>query len=353
MSFSLYNTILSHAPPASQAYVKLILDNVLPKVISHVLLLWALIGVYYLLMIVYLFLNTIWARFLRPAKNLKAAYGSWAVVTGATDGIGEAIAFELARKGLNIVLISRSLDKLSQTASNITLKYPKVQVKVIDVDFSNFNEAARAKVANELKSLDVGVLINNVGISYPFPQYFHELNEDRVDQLITVNITSTTLMTKIVLPQLVQKKKGAIVNISSFAGEGVSPLLAQYSAAKSYVGMFSRALHVEMADHGVHVQVQTPLFVATKLAKIKHASLFVPSPSGYARAAVASIGYEAEVSPFWAHALQLHIFSLIPSWLLQATLIKNMHYGLRKAGQKKEARLAQEAVQQQAKDKSS
>ena len=103
----------------------------------------------------------------------------------------------------------------------------------------------------------------------------------------------------------------------------MSPLLSQYSAAKSYVSAFSRALHVEYADYNIHIQVQTPLFVATKLAK-QRPSLLVPTPSAYARASVGFIGYEGEVSPFWGHALQLYIVSFIPTWALEGWLIKQV-----------------------------
>ena len=94
---------------------------------------------------------------------------------------------------------------------------------------------------------------------------------------------------------MLQRKRGAIVNVSSAAGVITSPLLAQYGAAKSYVAMFSRALNAELAGKGIHVQCQIPLYVATKLAKIKNASLWVASPSDYARAAVAAIGYEVSL----------------------------------------------------------
>jgi 17beta-estradiol 17-dehydrogenase / very-long-chain 3-oxoacyl-CoA reductase len=336
-TLSTYDYVLSVTPTGMKVFVQSFMDSVMPKVLAYLMFTWALIGFYYLFKLGYLVLSSIWMRLLRPSKNLKY-YGAWAVVTGSTDGIGEAIALELAKKGLNIVLISRSKDKLVTTATKITSKYPKVLVKTIDVDYSNFDEAAKTKVEDELKNLDIGVLINNVGISYQFPKYFHELDDERVDQLISVNINSTTLMTRIVLPGFVKKRKGAIVNISSSAGVAVSPLLSQYSAAKSYVCMLSKALHVELADYGVHVQVQIPLFVTTKLAKIKRSSLFVPTPAVYARAAVACIGYEAEVSPFWGHALQLFILSFIPEWIMEAWIIKQMHYGIRKAGLKKEAK---------------
>ena len=103
---------------------------------------------------------------------------------------------------------------------------------------------------------------------------------------------------------------------------------------------FSEALNVELSGTGVHVQCQVPLFVATKLAKIKRASLFVPSPAGYARAAVAAIGYEALLSPFWAHAIQIWLMSALPDWLVARYVILPMHKSIRAAGLKKDAAAA-------------
>ena len=344
MTVSAYDFVLSLAPPGLESYVKAFLDNVMPKVIAYLMFLWALTGCYFIFRFIFTILNGFFIRWIRPSKNLIKSYGTWAIVTGSTDGIGEAMATELARKGLNLLLISRSKDKLIATAQKINAKYPKVLIKFLDIDYGNFDKAAQARVENEIKDLDIGILINNVGISYPYPKYFHELDHSRVEQLISVNVNSTTFMTKLVLPKLVNKKRGAIVNVSSFAGVAVSPLLSQYTAAKSYIAMFSRALNVELADFNVHVQVQTPLFVSTKLAKIKNSTLLIPSPKTYASYAVACIGYEADISPYWAHALQLYIVSFIPSWVLEAWLIKLSHYGIRKAGMKKDAKVAAAAA---------
>lgn len=261
-------------------------------------------------------------------------------MTGATDGIGKAMAFEFAKKGLNVVLLSRSQDKLDDCAKEIKAKYPRVDVRVLSVDFSHFDAAARASVAALVAEIrDVGVLVNNVGISYPFTKFFHELDDERVEQLITLNVESTTWMTRIVLPGMVERKRGAIVNIGSAAGVSNSPLLAQYGAAKSYIAMFSRALNSELSQYNISVQCQVPLFVATKLAKIRKASLFVASPAGYARAALAAIGYETVVSPYWSHAFQMYFLFNLPECFV-AWLTKGMHMKIRKQGMKKEAEAA-------------
>lgn len=284
----------------------------------------------------------LYARLLRPGKHIVSTYGRWAVVTGATDGIGKAMAFELAKQGLSVLLISRSQDKLDATSKEISEKYAKVEVRTLSIDFSNFDEEGRASVAKAVEGMDVGVLINNVGISYPFTKYFHELDSSRVEQLMTLNVNSTTWMSYIVLPGMISRKRGAIVNIGSVAGVTVSPLLVEYGAAKSYVAMFSKALNVELEKFNIHVQCQVPFFVATKLAKLKKASLFVASPSQYARAAVAAIGFEDVVSPFWTHALQLWFLMSLPEYI-GAKAVEWSHLGIRKAGMKKEERERAEA----------
>lgn len=150
-------------------------------------------------------------------------------------------------------------------------------------------------------------------------------------------------MTKIVLGDaaggMVARKRGAIVNTSSAAGTQISPLLAGYSAAKGGVVAFSRSLHYELKPKGIDVQVQTPLWVTTKLAKIRKTSLTVPSPAAYAKAAVSCVGYGPEASPYWAHDLQLALVDLLPT-ALAVKIVSDMHHAIRKKGMKKEAEKA-------------
>jgi 17beta-estradiol 17-dehydrogenase / very-long-chain 3-oxoacyl-CoA reductase len=91
------------------------------------------------------------------------------------------------------------------------------------------------------------------------------------------------------------------------------------------------------------VQCQVPLYVTTKLAKLRKTSLFIASPSAYARAAIAAIGYEIIVSPYWSHELQLWAVQALPDFI-GARIVFNMHQAIRKAGMKKEAQAAQDKV---------
>ena len=108
----------------------------------------------------------IWGNFFRSRKDIKKKYGNWAVITGATDGIGKGLAFEFARIGVNVVLLSRTQSKLDETAAEIKAKYPTVEVKVLAVDYGNFNAEARKRVTELLKGIDVGVLIKSFSECY-------------------------------------------------------------------------------------------------------------------------------------------------------------------------------------------
>ena len=125
--------------------------------------------------------HTLYAFLLRGPKKLRK-YGEWAVVTGATDGIGKAYAFELAKHGLNVMLLSRTEAKLVEVEQELKAKRPNVQVRHLAVDFGKFDAAARAAVKKAIGDLDVGVCINNVGMSYSFTKFYHELTDEEVSE---------------------------------------------------------------------------------------------------------------------------------------------------------------------------
>lgn len=282
----------------------------------------------------------LYKTFLRPAKNLKKL-GEWAVVTGATDGIGKAYAMAFAKKGLSVVLISRTESKLQDVKKEIEDKNYGVQVKVVVCDYSNFDKKAQSNVASEIKDLDVAVLVNNVGISYRYPLYFHELTDQDVANIIEMNINSTTWMTRVLIDKMAERKRGAIINISSGSAMYTLPLLAQYSAAKSYIEKFTLALNAEYSKKGVTVQCQIPFYVSTKLAKMRK-SLSVPSPAEYVSCAIKHVGYaDPVISPYWVHGAMTYVMDRLPTSVV-ASMIMSMHLSTRKRGLKKDAKLTAE-----------
>eukprot|EP00252_Welwitschia_mirabilis_P014975 TRINITY_DN33062_c0_g1_i1.p1 TRINITY_DN33062_c0_g1~~TRINITY_DN33062_c0_g1_i1.p1 ORF type:complete len:320 (-),score=35.61 TRINITY_DN33062_c0_g1_i1:401-1360(-) len=296
------------------------------------------LGLLAILSRVWRLLRWTWVTFLRPAKDLRK-YGRWAVVTGPTDGIGRGFAVELARRGMNVVLVGRNPAKLKELKEELQGKYQKCEVKSVVVDFGGDLEEGMKQVAEAIAGLDVGVLVNNVGVSYPYARFFHEVDEELLMRLIKVNVEGTTRMVKTVLPGMLERKKGAIINLGSGAATVIpsDPLYAVYAATKAYVDQFSRTLYVEYKHSGIDVQCQVPLYVATKMASIKRASLLVPSPNTYAREALRWVGYEPRTTPYWPHSVLWWVVSILPESLVDAYRLK-FSLGIRKRGQMKDAR---------------
>lgn len=188
-----------------------------------------------------LFLNWVWVMFLRPPKQLKQ-YGSWAIITGSTDGIGKAMAFELASKGLNLLLVGRNPLKLEATSKEIIEKQSSstsghvVKVKCVVIDMQkNDGVEIKKRVEEAIDGLDVGVLVNGAGVAYPYAKFFHEVDSELMDALVRVNVEGTTWVTRAVLPQMIKKKKGAIINVGSGSTVVVPsyPLVTLYAASKA------------------------------------------------------------------------------------------------------------------------
>ncbi|MBA0669467.1 hypothetical protein Goklo_029637, partial [Gossypium klotzschianum] len=114
------------------------------------------------------FIKWVWVMFLRPPKNLKHHYGSWAIVTGCTDGIGKALAFQLASKCLNLVLVGRNPLKLAATADAIREKFgAQVETRNVVIDLAKTSgEEISKTVEDAIEGLDIGVLVNNAGLAY-------------------------------------------------------------------------------------------------------------------------------------------------------------------------------------------
>jgi len=290
-------------------------------------------GLLAILKILWNILRFVWMYFLRPSKNLRK-YGEWAIVTGCTDGIGKAIAEEFAKRKLNVILVSRSQSKLDEQEKEISSKF-NVQTKTVAIDFSSSSPNLFEPVKSAISGLQVGILVNNVGVAYDHADYLHNVELSKIQQLIQVNIMGTIQMTTIVLPAMLERKRGAIINVSSGSSLVSEPLYAVYAGTKAFMNTYSESLHYEYKEFGIHVQCQLPAFVATKMSKIRNSSFFVASPTAYARSFVSKIGYEPIVISYWTHALQLGAaLHLIPKPIICNSLLSKTK-GLRARALKK------------------
>lgn len=285
----------------------------------------------------------LYKRLLRPAASLKkygAGDGAWAVVTGASDGIGRVYALELAKRGFNILLISRTRSKLEEVAKEV--KSLKVKAEILPIDFTSKDESFydEIKTTIETKCQPVGILVNNVGMSFPYPGNFLDVSKELCDNIINVNIKSVNEMTRIVLPLMVDRHAGAIINVSSISGAVPAPMLSVYSASKSYVNFFSQCVATEYARSGIAVQAITPSLVVSNMSKIRKASLAqgVCNPDVIVKGSLGNLGYELHWSPFWVHALQEWAMKrVLPLHYTLNNIMLAMHIAIRKRALAKEA----------------
>lgn len=178
----------------------------------------------------------LYASFLRPAKDLKRAYGPWAVVTGATDGIGRAIAVELASRGIHLVLVGRSPAKLRKATDVIVEQCHDTQVRTVVWDLAVGGDCGGVeRLRRAIAGVEVGLLVNSAGATYPGAAYFHEVEERVWREAVRVNVEGLSHVTQVVLPGMVSRRRGAVVNVGSASSVAVPsfPFYAVYAATKA------------------------------------------------------------------------------------------------------------------------
>ncbi|EGT50980.1 CBN-LET-767 protein [Caenorhabditis brenneri] len=278
---------------------------------------------------------------LSPIDLKKKAGASWAVITGATDGIGKAYAFELARRGFNVFIVSRTQSKLDETKKEILEKYPTIEVRTVAYDFTNAAPSGYKDLLAELNQVEIGVLVNNVGLSYEYPDVLHKVEGgiERLANITTINTLPPTLLSAGILPQMVARKTGVIINVGSSASANQMALWAVYSATKKYVSWLTAILRKEYEHQGIIIQTIAPMMVATKMSKVKRTSFFTPDGAKFAKSALNTVGNASDTTGYITHQLQLELMNLIPTFI-RDKILTNMSVGTRAAALRKKEREA-------------
>ncbi|HVF12562.1 MAG TPA: SDR family oxidoreductase [Actinomycetota bacterium] len=178
------------------------------------------------------------------------------LLTGASRGLGVDMALEFAAKGSRLALAARSAEGLEETAASIGSGTEVITIPTDVSDLTSLNELVNA-VQDKFGHIDV--LVNNAGLEQVWD--FEAMDPALIKQIVGVNVTGLMWLTRLVLPEMIERRSGHIVNIASTAGLVPVPHNSVYSATKHAVVGFSHSLRMEMLDHGVGVSVVCPGFV--------------------------------------------------------------------------------------------
>ena len=174
--------------------------------------------------------------------------GVWSIVTGASSGIGQDLARELAARGANVILAARRLDPLRRLAQELSERH-SVQAEAIEADLLRDEDRRRLFDLATADGRSIGVLVNNAG----FGLYgeFRERSWEEIERLIDLDIKALTHLTHLFAAPMIERRSGYFLHLGSIGSFQASPRYAAYSAAKAYVLSFSEAIHFEMRPHGV------------------------------------------------------------------------------------------------------
>lgn len=277
----------------------------------------------------------------KSSRILKAAPNDWAVVTGSTDGIGLEYARQLAAKGFNLLLLSRTDEKLQNVALEIGGKYPQLKIEYLAVDFTHTDIYENIK--KKINSLDgqLYILVNNVGILHPIPELFADYPEGFNMKQINANVVSSTQMTDIALKKMLSQKpsvdekrpKGVIVFISSSAGLIEIPTFSVYGATKAYINYLGKVVAAEYASKDIIVQTVTPNQVVTKMSKELHEASIAVSAESFVSYSLKAVGSESMTNGHPKHKFINTTLMAITGWFSEKFVMRKMLESMLKKSQ--------------------
>jgi uncharacterized protein len=202
--------------------------------------------------------------------NFKAAYGDWALVTGASSGIGEIFSRKLAAAGMNVVLIARRKERLEKLANELSEKH-NIETRVVCADLSDENETK--DIINTVADLEIGMLVNNAGILNT-GNFLDNNLEDEI-RLINTNCKSYIILTHGLGNKMRERNKGALIFLSSLTAVTAISRWGNYAASKGFDLQFAEAMDAELKDTNIDVLALCPGLTRTELVKISKFNNFI------------------------------------------------------------------------------
>jgi len=188
-------------------------------------------------------------------------------ITGASAGIGKACADQFAEAGANLILAARRFDRIKKLSEQISKKY-RVKTKALKLDVRNYDEVSATLASLEKKWKRIDILVNNAGLAKGFDKIYKGKIEDW-NEMIDTNIKGLLYVTRWVLPHMVKRKSGHVINIGSIAGHDTYPSGNVYAATKFAVNAISKSIRMDILDKGIRVSSIDPGLVETEFSLVR------------------------------------------------------------------------------------
>ncbi|MBK8352590.1 MAG: SDR family NAD(P)-dependent oxidoreductase [Saprospirales bacterium] len=260
-------------------------------------------------------------------------YGTWAIVTGASSGIGVEYAKQIAEKGLNVILVARRKQMLEALATEIQEKYG-VQTKVVECDLSQDN--FQHTLLDATKDIDVGLLVNNAGMNCE--GHFYRGGLDRNLQMLQLNTKAPFILAFEYGKQFISRGKGGIIFTSSISAFSAHPYLAHYAATKAYILSLAESMNYEFKDKNVDVIALCPGMTKSEMTKGMKEGPMLMEAAPVVKIALDNLGKEAYVVPGLFNKTQVFINSRVlnrdNAKSLTGALLKRVLPGVAKSAKK-------------------
>lgn len=241
-------------------------------------------------------------------------YGPWAIVAGASEGLGAAFAESLAQRGLSLVLLARRKKLLDELSQKLSSTY-SVEVKPYPLDLSDSH--AIVQFLEEMKTLDIGLLVYNA--AYTKIGNFVEQEMEDLQRIVDVNIRGPIVMTHGLGPSLLERGRGGIIIMSSLAGFQGTPRIATYAASKAFGTVLAEGLWGELQEHGIDVlascagAIRTPNYQGSETGKEAPGTL---DARDVAEQTLHTLGRNPQVVP--------GLFNKMASWVMSRLLPRSL-----------------------------
>lgn len=256
--------------------------------------------------------------------RLADRYGraSWVLITGASDGLGRAFAQEFAQHGFNLLLVSRTQEKLSR--SKAELEALGVEVRTLCADLSDSSDETYARIVEAARPLDLAVVVNCVGVTVH--RRYADVPAATLRKLISVNVETTAIVTHTTLPMLLRRaaatgRRCALLNVGSIVGRFYWPGTQLYGACKAFIDHLTVPLALEYGEQLDVLSFQPTVMATAMAAGTEPAAITIP-PQAAARAALAHLGRCVTSHGHWRHALLAALFELLPTRIRDRVLLE-------------------------------